>query len=45
MTLADLQISNLLPYHPAHAPKFGSSGWDRTTDILINSQTQLPLCY
>ena len=26
-------------------PKLGSPGWDRTTDILINSQAQLPLCY
>jgi len=25
--------------------KFGSPGWDRTTDTLINSQVQLPLCY
>ena len=23
----------------------GSSAWDRTTDTLINSQVQLPLCY
>ena len=28
-----------------NAPKFGSSRWDRTTDILVNSQMQLPLCY
>ena len=25
--------------------KFGSPAWDRTTDTLINSQVQLPLCY
>ena len=25
--------------------KLGSTGWDRTTDTLINSQLQLPLCY
>ena len=25
--------------------KTGSPGWDRTTDTLINSQVQLPLCY
>ena len=25
--------------------KIGSTGWDRTTDTLINSQLQLPLCY
>jgi hypothetical protein len=24
---------------------FGSPAWDRTTDTLINSQVQLPLCY
>ena len=23
----------------------GSPAWDRTTDTLINSQVQLPLCY
>ena len=28
-----------------HRDITGSSGWDRTNDILINSQTQLPLCY
>ena len=25
--------------------KLGSPAWDRTTDTLINSQVQLPLCY
>ncbi len=35
----------------AHSPftflttKLGSPAWDRTTDTLINSQVQLPLCY
>ena len=24
---------------------YGSPAWDRTTDTLINSQVQLPLCY
>lgn len=32
-------------YRYATLPSTGSGGWDRTNDILINSQTQLPLCY
>ena len=28
-----------------YIPKLGSPAWDRTTDTLINSQVQLPLCY
>ena len=31
--------------HCTSRAKIGSSGWDRTTDTLINSQVQLPLCY
>ena len=31
--------------HCTSRSKIGSSGWDRTTDTLINSQVQLPLCY
>lgn len=38
------------PYQRCVLPMYyrgivGSPGWDRTTDILINSQAQLPLCY
>ena len=32
-------------YNGQGRPGSGSSAWDRTTDTLINSQVQLPLCY
>ena len=44
--------SRPLPYQGSTLPlcyisflKIGSPAWDRTTDTLINSQVQLPLCY
>ena len=39
------RISNPLPSATRPPHHFGSPGWDRTTDTLINSQMQLPLCY
>jgi hypothetical protein len=43
----DPLVPNQVRYQTAlHSEKIiGSPGWDRTTDILINSQAQLPLCY
>jgi hypothetical protein len=41
-TMASKTIVSTIP-PPGH--KFGSPAWDRTTDTLINSQVQLPLCY
>ena len=41
-----MQIPGLAPGPVSKGPVvFGSPGWDRTTDALINSQLQLPLCY
>ena len=35
-------MNNNLDYPYRHDKEFGSAGWARTTDILINSQAQLP---
>lgn len=34
-----------IPIPATYHTKLGSPGMDRTYDILVNSQTQLPLCY
>ena len=38
-------VQQRYPFTSLFGLSFGSRGWGRTNDILINSQAQLPLCY